>query len=96
MFKARPMGPAPASTPRPRAPAVKKGHFTLQATNSITKAIPKIMIPELKLFPATIPAMGMVRSIMNPIFFHLLMLLPSSVISAASITISAILTNSVG
>ena len=75
---------------------VKKGHFTLQATNSMTKAIPHTMMPELKLFMATRPAMGSVMATTYPILRHLLIFIPMVVIMAASITIRAIFTNSVG
>ena len=56
------MGPAKAKVVRPRAPMEKKGHFTLQDTKSMTKAIPHTMMPELRLFMATRPAMGRVRA----------------------------------
>ena len=74
----------------------KKGHFTLHDTNSMTNAIPQTMMPELKLFMATNPAMGRVRATTYPIFFHLLIFMPMVVITAARSTIRAILTNSVG
>ena len=45
------------------------------------------MMPELKLFLATIPAIGVASSITMPIFFHLFTLLPSSVMKAASMMI---------
>ena len=47
--------------PIPAAIMEKKGHFILHATKSMTKAIPQTIIPELKLFIVTRPAMGSVR-----------------------------------
>ena len=62
----------------------------------MTKAIPTIIIPELKLLAATIPAIGMASPITTAIAFQELTFLPIWVITDARRTISAILTNSVG
>lgn len=62
----------------------------------MTKAMPTIIMPELRLFAATIPAIGKAATMTAAIAFQLLILLPIWVIMAASSTIRAIFTNSVG
>ena len=90
------MGPANASTPTPANPQAKNGHFFLHATNSMTNAIPAMIIPELKLLAATIPAIGSVVTITSSTPLFSLIFLPICTIMEASMTISAIFTNSVG
>ena len=55
-----------------------------------------MMIPELKLFAATMPAIGMASPITRNILFHSLTFAPIRVISTARKMIRAIFTNSVG
>ena len=55
-----------------------------------------MIIPELRLLAATIPAIGMASPITTAMAFQELIFFPIWVITVAKRTINAILTNSVG
>ncbi len=96
LSKAVAMGPAKAKTTPAAAVHATKGHRSLQATKHITKVIPRIIIPELKLFIATITASGSARAAILNREESSLIFVPICVIITAISKIRAIFTSSVG
>ena len=78
------------------AAAAAKGHFFLQAMNIITKAIPQMMIPELKLLIVTKRARGRINAAIISHDRSSLISFPSFVMTTASTRITVTLTSSVG
>jgi hypothetical protein len=74
----------------------KYHNFFRLATNSMTKPIPAMIIPELKLFAATMAANGSTTIAIRAIPAGRSTSLPSFTKSAATETMIVILTSSVG
>ena len=72
------------------------GHFLLHATNIITKAIPQMMIPELRVFSMTKSASGPSSTASIPHTRHSLIRFPSLVMTTARNRIITIFTSSAG
>ena len=89
-------GGAKTMTVIPSATVAINGHFLLHAINIMTKAIPQMIIPELKLFMVTRSARGPMRTAIIPHTRHSLICFPSLVMSTARSRITTIFTSSAG
>ena len=87
---------AKMNTAAPSAMERMKIHFFLQAMNIITKPMPTMIRPELKLLAMTIKASGAIRTISIPQLLHSSIFFPSRVITTASTRITVTFTSSVG